>query len=136
MESKCSASYVATIQFHDIDSMGVMWHGHYPKLLETARDLVLKQCDFGYEQMVASGIMWPIVEMKIKYKKYIKLHQEVLVQATLKEYENRLVFHYSLYDNNTKELLTKASTTQVGIDMKTQDILFVLPDEIVRKFAS
>lgn len=127
-------SFKTVIQFHDIDPMGVMWHGNYPRLLETARDLVFKKFNYGYQQMVESGYMWPIVDMQIRYKGYIKLHQEVEVSATLKEFENRFLFTYTIKDSTTNELLTKATTTQVAIKVATGELLFAIPEEIIAKF--
>ena len=45
-----------TIPFHDADAMGVVWHGNYFRYLEIAREQLLKQFDYGYRQMQASGL--------------------------------------------------------------------------------
>ena len=36
-KSYASASVEIQIPFHDIDIMGIAWHGHYAKYLEIAR---------------------------------------------------------------------------------------------------
>ncbi len=66
-EGAISASIEVTVAFHDIDIIGVMWHGHYLKYLETARWALMDRLDFGYDTMAASGYAWPIVEMHVKY---------------------------------------------------------------------
>ena len=40
-----------TVPFHDVDAMGVVWHGNYFRYLEVAREQLLKQFDYGYRQM-------------------------------------------------------------------------------------
>jgi acyl-CoA thioester hydrolase len=45
-----------TIPFHDTDAMGVVWHGNYFRYFEIAREALLKQFNYGYRQMQASGL--------------------------------------------------------------------------------
>ena len=51
------------VSFHDVDMVGVVWHGHYLRYLEDARWALMRELDFGLEKMVASGFAWPIVEI-------------------------------------------------------------------------
>ena len=37
------------IPFHDVDVLGVAWHGHYVKYLEIARCALLDQIDYNYD---------------------------------------------------------------------------------------
>jgi acyl-CoA thioester hydrolase len=37
-----------TIPFHDVDMMGVVWHGNYFRYFEIAREALLNQFDYGY----------------------------------------------------------------------------------------
>ena len=57
------------VPFHDSDPMGVTWHGCYLRYLETARSALLNKIGYNVRQMTASGYLWPIVEMHIKYVK-------------------------------------------------------------------
>ena len=52
--------------FFDIDSMDVVWHGHYVKYLELARCALLEKFDYGYVRMRESGFAWPIVDLRLK----------------------------------------------------------------------
>ena len=38
---------VHNIPFHDIDPMGVVWHGNYFRYFEIAREALLNQIDYG-----------------------------------------------------------------------------------------
>ena len=49
------------IQFFDVDSMNIMWHGHYVKYLEMARCAFLDEIHYTYDVMKEKGYGWPIV---------------------------------------------------------------------------
>ena len=55
------------VSFHDVDMVGVVWHGHYLRYLENARWALMNQLGYGLDRMVASGFAWPIVELQAKY---------------------------------------------------------------------
>lgn len=122
-----SASVELTIPFHDIDLMGVVWHGHYVRYFEVAREKLLNQLNFGYRTMLDSGYMWPVVDMQIKYRHAILFEQCIVVTAVLKEYENRLGISYTISDKATNKRLTTAHSIQVAIDAKSKELCFVTP---------
>ncbi len=121
------------IPFHDVDVMGVAWHGHYVKYLEIARCVLLDKIDYNYPQMEASGYAWPVIEVRIRYPRPLYFQQKVKVKARLEEWENRLKVSYLIEDLETGQRLTKAYTVQVAIDMKTGEMLYASPDVLYQK---
>ena len=55
--------YPHHIPFFDVDSMHIVWHGHYIKYLELARCAWLDRLDYGYAQMAAAGYGWPVAQV-------------------------------------------------------------------------
>ena len=104
-----------SIHFFDVDPMNVVWHGNYPRFLEMARVTLMEKLNYSYAEMQASGYMWPIVDMRIKYVRPIMLHHKIIVEAALMEYENRFLVDYRIHDEATGDLLTKATTIQVAV---------------------
>ena len=86
------------IPFHDVDVMGIVWHGHYVKYLEIARCALLDKIDYNYPQMKASGYAWPVIDMRIRYPRPLLFQQIVRVRAKLEEWENRLKIRYLIED--------------------------------------
>lgn len=122
-----AASVNVEVPFHDVDAMNVAWHGHYVKYFELARCALLRRFDYDYPQMLASGYLWPIVECHLKYVRPALYGQNVRVEATLLEYENRIKIAYVIRDVASGERLTKGYTTQVAIDAQTRELQFVSP---------
>ena len=121
------------VQFYDVDLMHIVWHGNYPRFLEPARTALMEKIGYSYAEMAASGYMWPIVDMRIKYVRPVRLAQKVRLCATLVEYENRIRIDYRILDAATGELLSKAQTTQLAVAMATDEMAFNSPGELIDK---
>ena len=106
-----------TVPFHDVDSMGVVWHGNYFRYLEIAREALLKQFGYGYREMEASGYVWPIVDTRVKYIGPVTFEQTIIVQAEVQEFENRLRIGYQIFDALTGKRTTRGFTLQVAVSI-------------------
>ncbi len=125
--AKLTASIEVEVPFHDVDAMNVAWHGHYVKYFEIARCALLRLFDYDYPEMKASGYLWPVVECHLKYVRPAIYNQQLRVEATLLEYENRIKIGYEIFDVNSCERLTKGHTVQVAIDAITHELQYVSP---------
>ena len=128
-----SASVVIEIPFHDIDVMGIAWHGHYAKYLEIARCAMLETINYNVPEMKASGFAWPVIEMNTRYAAPLHFQQKVRVEANLVEVENRMKINYRIFDVETDKRLSKAYTIQVAVDMKSGEMLFASPKVLLDK---
>jgi acyl-CoA thioester hydrolase len=128
-----TAEVIIDVPFFDVDAMQVVWHGNYVKYLEVARCELLRSFNYDYLDMQASGYMWPIVDLSVKYVGSALFARKIKVQARLKEWENRLRIDYLITDVETGKKLTKASTIQVAIDISTQQMCFESPSVLFEK---
>src|SRR5271170_4726108 len=110
-----STEITLTAQFYDLDPMGVVWHGHYARFFEEVRCQLLDKIGYDYAEMQASGYIWPIVDMQMKFIRPIRFHQKFIVAATIAESANRLKVEYVIRDQTSGEVLTKAYTIQVAV---------------------
>jgi acyl-CoA thioester hydrolase len=119
--------------FHDLDPMAVVWHGNYIKYLEIARCALLQTIDYDYPQMKDSGYLWPIVDLRAKYVRSIRHGQRVRVSARIVEWENRLKIDYRITDAESGEVLHKAHTIQVAVDVNTGELQYVSPPVLLER---
>ncbi|MBX9913834.1 MAG: acyl-CoA thioesterase [Pseudomonadaceae bacterium] len=120
-----------TVPFFDVDSMEVVWHGHYVKYLEVARCALLDKLGHNYQQMRASGYAWPIIDLQLRYVRGAQFGQLIKVQANLIEWQNRLKINYLISDASSGERLTRASSVQVAVDMASREMLLASPRVLV-----
>ena len=125
-----SAEIAITAQFGDVDPMHVVWHGTYVRYLEEARSALMDIIGYNYIEMNESGYAWPIVDLRLKYIKPIRLLQKVAISATIAEYENRLKIDYVCRDFASREILTKASTVQVALTATNFELCFECPEAL------
>jgi acyl-CoA thioester hydrolase len=133
MRTDLVAEIELTPAFHDIDPMEVVWHGHYMKYLELARCALLQRFDYDYPQMRESGYAWPIVDLRAKYVRSARFGQKLKVRAEIVEWENRLKIDYRVSDAATGEVLTRAHSIQVAVDMRTGEMCFVSPPVLLER---
>lgn len=113
--------------FFDIDSMDIVWHGHYVKYLELARCALLEKFDYGYTRMRESGFGWPIVDLRLKYVRPATFNRPLVVRAEIVEWENRLKFEYEIRDKATGEKVNTAMSIQVAVDLSSRQMQYVCP---------
>lgn len=127
MPTDLSHEIEVTPAFHDLDPMAVVWHGNYLKYFELARCALLQRFDYDYGRMKESGHAWPIVDLRSKFVRSARFNQRLKVRAQIVEWENRLKITYRIRDAQTDEVLTRAYTIQVAVDMATGEMCYASP---------
>ncbi len=115
------------VPFFDVDSMDVVWHGHYVKYFEVARCALLERIGHNYQQMRDAGYAWPIIDMQLRYMRGARFNQRIVVRADLVEWENRLKINYLIRDAETGERMTRGSTVQVAVEIASGEMLLASP---------
>jgi acyl-CoA thioester hydrolase len=135
--SKASSRWFAeteiSVQFSDLDPMEIVWHGHYVKYLEIVRGVLLDSIDYNYPQMKASGYVWPVIDVHLRYAHSATLGQRLKLRAEIVEWENRLKINYLITDAITGDRLTRATTTQVAVEIASREMCFVSPPVLLEK---
>lgn len=121
------------IPFHDCDPMNIVWHGNYPRYFEVARCQLLRLFNYDYLDMQASGYMWPIVDMRVKYVGSAQFTQVITVTASLVEHEHRIKINYLITDKETGAKLTKGHTVQAAVSMDTNELQLESPPILAEK---
>ena len=123
------------VLYSDTDSYGVVWHGAYTKWFEAARVGLVEQLGLELEELENSGIVFPVVEMNIRYKSSAKMNEKIIIKTNISEVKPLSVkFEHKVYEKNTNTLRVIAYTTIVVIDTKTGKMLRRMPDDMYAKF--
>jgi acyl-CoA thioester hydrolase len=119
------------VSFHDVDMVGVVWHGHYLRYLEDARWALMNQLGYTLDRMVASGFAWPIVELHAKYVSPARFGDRLRVRASLVEWENRMAVNYLVSRPADGMRIVRARTVQVAVDAGSGELQFATPPDFV-----
>lgn len=131
--SRWFAEIELQVQFFDLDPMEIVWHGNYVKYLEVARCALFDKIGYNYEQMRESGYAWPIIDLHVRYAGPATFGQRLKLHASIVEWENQLKINYLVSDAATGRRLTRASTTQVAVEIATRTMCFVSPPILFEK---
>lgn len=125
------------ILYSDTDSYGVVWHGAYTKWFEAARVGLVEELGLELEELENSGIVFPVVEMNIRYKSSAKMNERIVIKTKISELKPLSVtFEHRVYEQKTNTLRVIAHTTIVVIDTKTGRMLRKMPEDMYNKFLS
>lgn len=116
------------VPFYDVDSYRIVYHGNYLKYFELARCKLLDEIGFSYPEMDASGFVFPVIDVQLKFVRPLVFKQLVDVEAELLTWENKLVFEYLITDVGSGERLTKGRTQQIALSMPDHITQFRSPD--------
>jgi acyl-CoA thioester hydrolase len=131
LQGALSADVVVEVRFHDVDMVGVVWHGHYLRYLENARWALMDRIGYGFEPMVQSGFAWPIVDLQTKFVSPARFGDRLRVRASLVEWEARLVLNYLVTRDGDGSRVARARTVQVAVDTRSGELQFATPPGFV-----
>ena len=114
---KSYTTYVK-VRYAETDQMGVVYHGNYAQYLEIARIEWLDDLGISYKKMEEDGIMLPVYELNLKFKKSARFDDVLRIETSLAGKPNvKIEFDYRIF-NQDDELLTEAHTTLVFMDVR------------------
>ncbi len=100
------------VRFQEVDSLRMVWHGHYITYLELARTAFGREFGLTYESILAAGYHAPIVHLDIDYVLAARYGDELDVCARLhREDGAKMRFTYDVKRGD--ECLARGSTLQV-----------------------
>ena len=117
------------VGFHDVDMVGVVWHGHYLRYVENARWALMNRLGYGLDRMIASGFAWPIVDLQAKYVSPARFGDRLRVRASLVEWESRLAVNYLVSRVEDGARIARARTVQVAVDARSGELQFATPPD-------
>src|SRR6478609_7678298 len=104
------------VRYGETDQMGFVYYGVYAQYYEVGRVEAMRSLGFSYREMEESGVLMPVINLTINYKKPALYDDEVRIVTTVKEMPGvRITFHYECF-NQKNELLNNGSVTLVFID--------------------
>ncbi|MET3698965.1 acyl-CoA thioester hydrolase [Bacillus oleivorans] len=101
------------VRYAETDQMGVVYHGNYLVWMEVGRTQLIEDLGFQYAQMEEDGIISPVIDVHIQYKKPVKYGETAVVETWLEDYDGiRSVYGYRILKENG-ELAAEATSKHV-----------------------
>ncbi len=115
------------VRFNEVDSLGIVWHGHYITYFEEGREHFGLKHGISYLDVKSNGFAIPIVESVCKHKLPLKYGDIATIETTFVDSPaNKMVFTYKI-SNPKGEIVCIGKTVQVFIDEKSELVLNMPP---------
>ena len=111
MESTQTYIYYRKAQYHETDQMGIIHHSNCVKWMEEARISYMDQMGFSYRKVEELGVISPVVNISVSYKKQVSFDNEIQIRVSVKKYNSiSLEFNYEFFNVSKNEICTIASS--------------------------
>ncbi|MCD6180709.1 MAG: acyl-CoA thioesterase [Bacteroidales bacterium] len=112
-----------SIRFSEVDSLRIVWHGHYVKYLEEAREAFGKTFNIGYNDVEKAGLATPIIKVDIDYKRQLRYGDTAIVEATYVDSDAaKLIFDYVIKRKSNNDIIATARTIQVFLFLDSREL--------------
>lgn len=107
------------VRYGETDQMGIVYHANYLPWMELGRIGFMKDLGFTYVEMEQQGVLSPVLDVNISYKKPAKFGDEIVVYTSIKEYNGvRIEYNYEIR-NQYDEVCVVGTTSHVCVDKDT-----------------
>jgi len=124
-------TYKRRVTFYETDGMKVVHHANYLKYMEEARVEYLRRGGLDLNDLMDEGIVFPIVEVSVKYHKPAHYDDVLLIETYLRRVDRvRLDFDYEIRLESTGDLLTTGHTVNTYTKVDTGRIARLPKEQI------
>jgi acyl-CoA thioester hydrolase len=120
-------THVLDVRFPEVDSYGVVWHGHYVLYMEACRNALCAAGGLSPGTALAAGYKVPITRFELDLKRSARLEDRIEVATWLVPPQvAKLDMVYEIRRLPSRELLAKGRTEQVLLN-PAGELLLTLP---------
>lgn len=127
-DSPLTSVHQIRVRFHEVDSLNIVWHGHYVKYFEDGREAFGREFNLTYLEAKKQGFTLPIVKMSLAYQLPLKYGEVATIETT---YSNsraaKIICDYRIKNEQGQTVCT-GQTVQVFTNFETGDMSLNLPE--------
>ena len=102
------------VRFNEVDTLRIVWHGHYVNYFEEARRALGRRLGVDYPVFMEQYVAVPVIHLELNFFAPAKMSDTLKVTARLfKPASARLDYGYEIRREGESALLATGSTSQV-----------------------
>jgi len=118
------------VRFNEVDSWGIVWHGHYIAWFEVGRMALLKKFQLLPQDFTQMGYIAPVVDLKCFFKEPARMEEEILIRTSvLKPTKAALTFRFQILRKKDGKVLASGEETQVLLTLDGR-MLYIIPQDL------
>lgn len=133
--------YRHVVPFHDCDPLRIVWHGHYYKYLEHAREVFLRARRLDVPDLIELGLYMVVIESRCRYVSPLRHGEHFGVSVATVDIEQRVHLKYEIrgmddgdQDANVGRRIARGWTTFAM--MREDEMLMETPQVVQERLKS
>lgn len=103
------------VRYAETDQMGIVHHSNYIVWMELGRTQLIKDLGFSYAAMEKDGILAPVLDVQVSYKKPLTYGDNAIIQTWIDSYDGfKVIYGYNVL-NEGGELAVTGYTSHVCV---------------------
>lgn len=120
------------VPFHDVDPLGVVWHGHYLKYFEVARTKLLRGLGLDTGSVIGPRYQLMVSESRCRHRRPLRYGQRFIVRARLGRVRHTIDVHFEVDELESGERCATGETRLVILDLEGR-LLHRTPDAVLER---
>jgi acyl-CoA thioester hydrolase len=118
-----TVSHDIRVRFSEIDSLGIVWHGHYITYFEDGREAFGREHGLAYLEVFANDYTTPIVKTTLEHKLSLRYGDVARIETTIVDTPAaKMIFRFTIFNVNN-EIVCSGETIQVFLDKQGELML-------------
>lgn len=116
------------IKFSEVDSLRVVWHGHYVRYFEDGREAFGKQYNLGYLDVYEHNLAVPLVDLQVNFKRVLEYGDSAIIETTfINSPAAKLLFEYKIISAKHGYVACIGKSTQVFMNPTNKELHITMP---------
>lgn len=116
------------VKFSEVDSLRVVWHGHYVRYFEDGREAFGKAYGLGYLDIYEHGLSVPLIDLSVNFKKVLEYGDEAIIETNFVDSPAaKLIFEYRISSLRHGHVVCTGRSTQVFMEPHTKELYITMP---------
>jgi acyl-CoA thioester hydrolase len=115
------------VRFSEVDSLKIVWHGHYIKYMEDGREAFGKKYGLGYLDYFNNDLLTPIVKINIDYKNPLLYGDTAIIETAFMDCDAaKIIFNYKIFRSSDHQIVATGESIQVFLNNE-KELWLTLP---------
>ncbi len=130
MDNNGSASVQLRVSFYDVDMFRIVWHGHYLKYFDLARQALFLKSGLAIPRNDEKHYIFPVIRTSVKYLYPLKVNDEFICSAQIKAAKVKLVIDFEIRLLCDGRLCATGRSEHAAVRMPEMEMEFRIPEDV------
>ena len=132
MERACETVVELEVPYHDVDPLGIVWHGNYYKYFELARTRLLRDHGLDSGDLIGKRYRFYVIESRCRHSFPLRYGERARVSAWVRDMRHRVMIQFEVTNLAHERRAARGFTALATVDADN-NLLLETPDEIQRR---